>query len=89
MSRKLQNLTDRHFGKWLVLKRSEDRSGLTMWLCRCDPEVGGCGSEKPVATISLLRDRSHCCRRCSATERHRKDQQLRQRMQEGLRRKGS
>lgn len=50
------NLAGQRFGKWTVIEPSENRNGLTMWLCRCD-----CGNEKYVRSTHLLNGASKSC----------------------------
>jgi len=56
----LNNLTDREFGHWQVIKRASDRYGRTYWLCRCK-----CGNEKDVSSQSLLNGSSTKCSKCN------------------------
>lgn len=51
-----QNLVGRRFGRWEVLKYSENRH----WRCRCD-----CGKEGMVTTQNLTRGNSRGCRDCA------------------------
>ena len=46
---KLVDLTDRRFGRLIVLYQAENRNGRVMWHCKCD-----CGIEKDVRGSSLL-----------------------------------
>lgn len=54
------------FGRWTVLRldTSATKPG-AWWVCRCDPERGGCGAEKSVNGLILRNGQSTQCRRCS------------------------
>ena len=57
----LVDLSGLRFGKWIVIKKGEKKSGgTTYWLCRCD-----CGKEKEVQRTSLIRGQSTQCTECS------------------------
>lgn len=58
---KLNDLTERRFGRFIVIKRAENHikpngGKSTMWLCRCD-----CGNERVVNANSLLIGDSKSC----------------------------
>ena len=63
MGRKLQDLTDQHFGLWTVVGPHEIRNRCTYWFCRCK-----CGTEKWVTAGHLKYGKSEKCRVCSKTE---------------------
>jgi hypothetical protein len=52
----LQDLTGKIFG-WLRVQRRSNKTNIrgnrVYWQCFCDPELGGCGKEKPVNGASL------------------------------------
>ena len=56
-----KDLTNRKFGKWVVLSLQAHRSkdGCFLWNCRCE-----CGKEQEVKSTSLLRGRSTKCVGC-------------------------
>lgn len=56
--RSLKNLEEIRFGRWLVLRRAENRhnNSQVMWTCRCD-----CGTEKDVYATLLSRGMSKSC----------------------------
>lgn len=64
MSRPLEDLTGRRFGKWTVLGFHSWRQGKTQrraaWLCRC-----ACGLEKPVEGNGLRNKETRGCYPCS------------------------
>ena len=54
---KKEDLTGRRFGRWLVLKETDERKcGNVMWLCKCD-----CGTIKTVSSNSLKKGKSLSC----------------------------
>lgn len=58
-----EDLTDRTFSRWLVLRRSDRKEvGAVYWWCRCLD----CGTEKEVRATLLLRDKSRRCLVCHA-----------------------
>jgi len=57
---KLQELTGKHFGKWLVLRRAPNAGTITRWVCRCT-----CGAVYTVQAGHLRRGASMQCRPCS------------------------
>ena len=61
------DLIGHQFGRWTVLKLSDERSyrGTKKWLCKCV-----CGNSKPVTSASLLNGKSQSCG-CFAKERRR------------------
>lgn len=52
---KLNDLTGKRFGRWTVIKRSENKAR-TRWLCRCD-----CGTLKSVQGSGLVTGASTSC----------------------------
>jgi hypothetical protein len=51
------DLTGRHYGRLTVRRRAgSDRHGKAVWLCLCDPELGGCGAMVPSVRGADLRD---------------------------------
>lgn len=65
---KLNDLTGRVFGRWLVLSKSTRTLAGTMWNCMCE-----CGTEKTVGAYHLLRGSSRSCgclKRVSSTRKH-------------------
>jgi hypothetical protein len=69
-----EDLSGRVFGRWLVLRRTVGApKGGTMWLCRCDPQHGGCGTERAVSAGHLKGGRSKSCSKCAAFQRHKDD----------------
>lgn len=59
--RRLNDLTGRIFGKWIVLKRLEnDKWNMTKYLCRCE-----CGHEKDIYAKHLNSGDSNGCHKCS------------------------
>jgi DNA-binding CsgD family transcriptional regulator len=66
----LIDLTGRTFGRLVVLRQAgRDKWGMVRWLCRCDPNRGGCGNTKPILAGSLkYKGISSCgCARREAT----------------------
>jgi len=54
------DLKNQRFGKWLVLRRTEDtKQGHIMWLCKCD-----CGTTSIVRGSSLQNRKSVSCTKC-------------------------
>lgn len=53
---KLVDLTGKKFGKWTVLRRSENRKSQTYWDCRCD-----CGNTKSINGYALVNGKSKSC----------------------------
>lgn len=59
-----EDLANRRFGSWTVLKRAGSTSaGKAVWLCRCE-----CGTESIVPTGDLKAGKSLICRSCSTTQ---------------------
>lgn len=72
MSRPLEDLTGRSFGRLTLLRRAEDyvfirrdkagrpRSIIkrVRWLCLCDPKLGGCG--RTTVTMGQALKQGHC-----------------------------
>ena len=52
------DLSNKKFGKWTVLYRTENDGPNTMWVCECSCEKH---TQKPVRTKSLLSGRSTSC----------------------------
>ena len=52
------DLTGQQFGKWIVLRQDEERSGAdtSYWICKCE-----CGTERSVAASNLRRGKSASC----------------------------
>lgn len=50
------DLTGKRFGRLTVVRKTKNRNGLTMWLCKCD-----CGTEKEVRTTHLRSGASKSC----------------------------
>lgn len=63
----MHDLTDRVFGRWTVLRRSEKRSrGVRCyWECRCE-----CGNVRDVLTTSLTSGSSTGCEECRLRSLH-------------------
>lgn len=53
---KALDITGKQFGKLTAIKRVENKSGKTYWLCRCE-----CGNEKEVQTSHLTRGLISSC----------------------------
>lgn len=67
--RKLDDLTGRQFGKWIVLAHHEIRSDHShFWMCRCE-----CGTERSVRGSQLKIGRTKSCRACTKSGRPRID----------------
>lgn len=65
---RLNDLTGRVFGRWLVLSKAPRTRAGTMWNCVCE-----CGTKKTVGATHLLRDSSRSCgclKRVSSTRKH-------------------
>ena len=60
MAKIVEDLTGQRFGKWTVLKKSENKrnisTGETMYLCECD-----CGTIREVRRYSLVSEASKHC----------------------------
>lgn len=52
----LEDLTGRRFGRLVVVSRSENASGRTVWNCKCD-----CGNKKKVHAVNLKKGRTKSC----------------------------
>ena len=63
-TKRIKDLTNKQFGDWIVLRRSENEHNNAYWLCRC-----ACGITKDVAASSLKQGASVCCTICSAKKR--------------------
>ena len=50
-----EDLTDRRYGRLLVIERAENKGGKVSWLCRCD-----CGNEVSVRAVNLKNGTSSC-----------------------------
>lgn len=61
------DLTGREFTRLRVLRYSHSAGGAALWLCLCDPVLGGCGTET-LAAGSMLRDGRHKSCGCLRTE---------------------
>lgn len=57
------DLTNRRFGKWLVIRRGEDRHGASYWECICD-----CGTRSFVRGSCLRRGHSTGCKCISVSK---------------------
>lgn len=61
------DLTGRQFGRLTVLRRSPEiyqapcGTRVPLWICLCDPALGGCGQECVVYGQHLLRGRTRSC----------------------------
>lgn len=61
------DLTGRRFGRLTVLERSPENhespcgTKTLLWICLCDPELGGCGCKCVVLSKSLLGGRTRSC----------------------------
>lgn len=55
----LKDETGKYYGTWAVVGPSPRGSGY--WLCRCDPDRGGCGTERPVKGTQLRNHTSTSC----------------------------
>lgn len=53
---KLNDLTGKRFGHWVVISRAENKGHHTMWNCKCD-----CGTEKSVYASHLTSGMSPSC----------------------------
>ena len=53
---KLIDLTGKRFGRWIVLEKTDNKSGKVAWLCKCD-----CGTKKKIIGNSLKRGDSKSC----------------------------
>lgn len=53
---KTDDLENKIFGKWEVIKKAPSRRFNTYWLCKCE-----CGKEKDVAAYSLKNRKSSSC----------------------------
>lgn len=66
MAKIVEDLTGQRFGKWTVLKKSENKrnisNGETMYLCECD-----CGTVREIRRYSLVSGASKSCGCVSAT----------------------
>ena len=66
MAKIVEDLTGQRFGKWTVLKKSENTrnisTGETMYLCECD-----CGTVREIRRYSLVSGASKSCGCVSAT----------------------
>ena len=60
---KFIDLTGQRFGRFVVIKRVENKGGTTVWFCRCD-----CGKEKNVLSSHLRSGRVRSCN-CLRIER--------------------
>lgn len=62
-----ENLSNRQFGDWLVLRLHPVKTARTRWVCRCQ-----CGTERPVVAQTLKNGAStNCgCRTGKPVERH-------------------
>lgn len=61
---RLNDLTGKSFGKWVVLQRAhDDKNNNRQWLCRCD-----CGNEVIVGGRHLTTGMSKGCRMCIDTK---------------------
>lgn len=56
MELKVDELIGQRFGRWVVLERTEDKSKVSYYRCKCD-----CGNEKDVAKGSLIKGKSKSC----------------------------
>jgi hypothetical protein len=53
---KLIDLTNKHFGNWLVLERNHEKHKGTHWICKCS-----CGAKRSVSSINLSFGKSTSC----------------------------
>lgn len=58
---KINDLTGKRFGKWLVIKKSGNaRNGSTLWECKCE-----CGNDGVLYGSDLVNGKTLSCKRCS------------------------
>ena len=61
---KFIDLTNKVFGKWIVIKRGPNtKGGWIQWICRCE-----CGTIKPVTRNSLRNGSSKGCVNCQTID---------------------
>jgi len=64
MGRKTEDLHDKEFEGWVVLRRDDAKKDNAYWICRCRR----CGLEKSVNGSHLRRGKSLSCRKCSESK---------------------
>lgn len=60
MRRDTEDLTGREFTRLRVVRRDPNGRG-TVWVCLCDPRLGGCGNETSVTPTALRSENTRSC----------------------------